>query len=77
MCPVCKGTKIYMLLLRDIKKTCRVCRGGGILHKGMTSCHRCKDGSLALNTLGQHWFSDKSTGGEVVQGMPDVCETSG
>jgi hypothetical protein len=77
MCPVCKGTKIYMLPLKDLKKTCRACRGGGILHKGMTPCHRCKDGSLSLNTLGQHWLLDESTGGEVVKGMLNVCETRG
>ena len=76
-CPVCKGTMIYMLPLKDLKKTCRACRGNGIRHGGVTSCHRCKDGSLDLNTLGQHWVSDKSAGGKVVQGILDVCETRG
>ena len=44
---------------------------------GVTSCHRCKNGSLSLNTLGQHWVSDKSAGGKVVKGMLDVCEARG
>ena len=73
VCPVCKGSKIYMLPLKDLKKTCRACKGKGIRHQGATSCHRCKDGSLALNTLGQHWFLDKSTGGKIVQGISDIC----
>jgi hypothetical protein len=76
-CPVCKGTKIYMFPLRDLKKTCRSCKGGGIRHRGSTPCHRCKDVSLSLNTLGQHWLSDKRAVGEVVQGILDVREPRG